>query len=96
MVKEKPKRKGFKRSKKEWEESITTHIGKFVDRFSLDDLITVGVGIWAALHTNNPLATFHGMIGYKLARSEGIPSELAGLGILAEIKDSSYSKDYGG
>lgn len=45
MVKE--SRKGFNRSQKEWEESISGHIGKLIDRISVDDVMkatALGVG----------------------------------------------------
>lgn len=38
MVKRKKPRKGFKRSRKEWEKSIAGHIGKFIDRLSAEDV----------------------------------------------------------
>jgi len=80
MVKEKPKRKGFKRSKKEWEESIAGHIGNFVNRLSLDDLVALSIGIWGALHMGDPKGFATGLIGYKLAKS---PSNLgAGAGLV--------------
>jgi len=43
MVKRKPKnpRKGFNRSKKEWEESIATHIGKFIDKLDGNQIMTL-------------------------------------------------------
>ena len=34
-------RKGFKRSAKQWEESIATHIGKFIDRLTVNDILNV-------------------------------------------------------
>ena len=33
------KRKSFTRSNKEWEESITGHIGKFIDKITVDEIM---------------------------------------------------------
>lgn len=43
MVKRKRRNKGFKRSKKEWEESIAGHMGKFVDRLSAEDIVKLAM-----------------------------------------------------
>ena len=80
--------KGFKRSQKEWEESIAAHIGKFGDRITLDDLLAIAVGIWGAVHTQWPAHFLTGAIGYKLARTMGgTPpvSQIAGLSILGAL-----------
>jgi len=82
MVSKKQSRKGFKRSQEEWEESIATHIGKFFDNLKLDDFITLLVGGWAGYATEDPVNILTGMIGYKLARTDGIPSQVVGLGML--------------
>lgn len=34
-------RKGFKRSAKEWEETIAAHIRKFIDRLSVNDILNL-------------------------------------------------------
>lgn len=43
MVKEKKKKndhgRGFKRTKKQWENSVADHIGKFVDKLTLRDVL---------------------------------------------------------
>lgn len=90
MGKKKPS-KGFKRSDKEWEESIAGHIGKLVDRLSFDDLMAIIVGGWAAYTFKSPGHFLWGSIGYKLARTPGgggivgSPSQIAGLITLAAL-----------
>lgn len=37
----KKKRKGFSRSAKEWEESIAGHLGKFIDKLTLTDIMNI-------------------------------------------------------
>ena len=69
-------------------DSLATHAGKFLDRMQLDDMLAIGMGAWGALHTQAPEHFLTGMIGYKLARTEGgTPpmSQVAGLGILAAL-----------
>lgn len=39
----KKKRKGFTRSKKEWEETISRHIGTFIDKLTTTDIMNIGV-----------------------------------------------------
>ncbi|GAH96748.1 unnamed protein product [marine sediment metagenome] len=44
MVKKQRKpRKGFTRSQKEWEETIAAHIGKFIDKLTVTDVMNVAV-----------------------------------------------------
>lgn len=76
---------GFKRTQKQWENSLADHIGNFGDRLTFDDLIAIAVGGWAALHTQHPIHFLSGVLGYKLARTDGIPSELTGIAILAAV-----------
>lgn len=82
-------RKGFSRSKKEWEETIASHIGKAIDRFTIDDFLTIGVGIWGGLHMEDPLAGLVAAIGYRLASRPigGTPpvAQIAGVSMLAAI-----------
>ena len=85
--------KGFKRSRKEWAETIATHLGKFVDRLTPDDALLMGLGAWGALHTQ----TLHGglatMLGYKLATTGGGTPPLAqvsGLILLSGVGAAPY------
>lgn len=39
----KKKRKGFSRSQKQWEESVAAHIGKFIDKLTLTDVMNIAV-----------------------------------------------------
>jgi len=83
----KTKQKPFwKKKQTEQEVSINDHIGRLIDRLSLDDLLALGVGAWGAIHTESVAGFMLGTIGYKLARTEGgTPpfSQMAGLGMLA-------------
>lgn len=59
----------------------------FKDR-SIDDLIAMGVGVWAWKHSGEPASALAGMVGYKLARTEGgAPpiSQISGLAVLSAI-----------
>ena len=47
-------KKGFSRSKKEWEESISRHIGNFIDKLSMTDvfnLMTFGASAYLSYTT---------------------------------------------
>ena len=37
------RKKGFRRSKKEWEESVSLHVGKFIDKLTMDDLVKLSM-----------------------------------------------------
>lgn len=64
---------------------ILNEIKEWFKARSIDDLITMGVGLWAAKHTNKPLNALHGMIGYKLATAPNVPASMVGVGILAAV-----------
>ena len=49
----KPPNKGFKRSEKEWEESIAGHIGKFVDKLTLDEITRVSLFLTGTVVAHN-------------------------------------------
>lgn len=85
--------KGFKRTRKEWEETLATHMGKFIDRLTPDDALLMSLGAWGALHTQ----TLHGglatMLGYKLATTAGGTPPLAqvsGLILLSSVGAAPY------
>lgn len=64
---------------------LTKALEKMAEKFTLDDLICLGVGAWAAKHTNKPLNALHGMIGYKLAVAPNLPTSMVGIAILAAV-----------
>lgn len=79
-------------AKKEWESHksniqyrVSKAFEKMAEKFTLDDLICLGVGAWAAKHTNDPLNALHGMIGYKLAVAPNLPTSMVGVAILAAV-----------
>lgn len=69
--KKKVPRKGFKRTEKEWEKSIAGHLGKMVDRLTVDDVLTVACAILGYHAFEDWRWAVAGAIGYKLARTEG-------------------------
>lgn len=75
--------------KKEWEERTSNILyllkQKTFDKLSFDDLLTLGVGAWAAKHTGDPLNALHGMIGFKLAMAPNLPTSMVGIAILAAV-----------
>lgn len=93
------KRKGFSRSKKEWEESIATHIGKFIDRLTMKDLIELGLmgglayagykefGLEGALigPVSLKLATTPGGMGLPVSQTAGLLG-LVSLGLAMQTK----------
>jgi len=90
MLKMKAKIEGkkafWKRKQTEQESSISDHIGKLVDRLSLDDMLALGIGAWGAIHTESLEGFLTALLGYKLATTEGgTPpvSQIAGIGLLA-------------
>jgi hypothetical protein len=60
---------GFRRSKKQWENSIADHLGKFVDRLTMTDVLN-GIAFGAG-----SLATYYGITGLG-AISKEIPDWL--------------------
>jgi len=93
----KKRRQGFNRSKKEWEQSIARHIGKFIDNLKGDDILNLcAAGICAygsfmaakELGADNALAAGaagSGIIAYKLATSMNMIAGAAGCGYLASV-----------
>lgn len=72
MVKKKKARKGFKRSKKEWEESIAGHIGKAIDRIEpLEGLLLIGLALAGVEAFGDWKGALLGPIGLKLAMTQG-------------------------
>lgn len=102
-------RKGFTRSKKEWEESAAGHIGKFIDRLRPADIIDLiallGISYYGYELTHDARGPIVGAIGYKLATTMGgTPpvAQIAGLSILGAMgltilgKMAPYSIDIAG
>ncbi|MFH1327292.1 MAG: hypothetical protein ABIH76_00330 [Candidatus Bathyarchaeota archaeon] len=97
MVKRKQRkpRKGFNRSAKEWEQSIATHIGKFIDNLDAKnvlDLFTAAIcaygGYRAGEVIGQPIETRLGMaasgvLGYQLAKSMNPVAGASGTVLLA-------------
>jgi len=95
--KQRKPRKGFTRSKKQWEESIAGHIGKFIDNMKGDDLLNLfaaGVcafgGYSAAKRLGgNETAALGGaatsVVAFQLAKSMNIIAGGAGIGFLAGV-----------
>lgn len=84
MAKKRP-RKGFKRSQKEWEESIAGHIGKAIDNFSFDDFIAIAIGTAAAYRFKNPWHFLTGSVAYKMARSQNLAAGISGTATLGTM-----------
>ena len=68
-------RKGFTRSKKEWEKSIAGHIGKLVDKLTAKDLIDISLNVGLAYAGYQVFKDWKGAlfgpISLKLAQVEG-------------------------
>jgi len=71
--------------KKKQRNKILNEIKEWFKARSIDDLITMGVGLWAAKHTNQPVHALSGMIGYKLALAPNMPSSMVGIALLANV-----------
>jgi len=81
-------RKGFTRSRKEWEESLATHIGKVVDNLSGKDLADLalvgGLAYLGYYHLKNPVGLLYGPVCLKLATSMNSTAGIAGtLGLVS-------------
>ena len=90
-------RKGFKRSNKEWEESLSGHIGRLVDRLSFDDWLALAIGAVAGYATESWEGALTGMIGYKLATTRGGSppvAQIAGLVTLSGLGLASLAMQY--
>jgi len=87
MVSKKLKKqhKALKQKRKKLLSELTDQLKKLGERLTLDDLITLSVGFWAAFHTRYPTHALTGMVGYKLARSDNLISGAAGVGVLAAL-----------
>jgi len=88
----KKQRNGFNRSQKEWEESIATHIGKFIDKLTLKDVTEaalMGGLAYLSYEEFGLKGALIGPIALKLALAPaglGIPvSQTAGLLGLASL-----------
>ena len=76
----------WKKKKVEQEASISDHIGRLIDRLSLDDIFALSIGAWGAVHTESVEGFLTALLGYKLATTMGgTPpvSQIAGIGLLA-------------
>ena len=83
MGKGKQQKPFWKKKRTEQEASISDHIGRLIDRLSLDDMIALGIGAWGAYHTNHWTGFLTGMTGYRLARSANLAAGLSGISMLA-------------
>jgi len=93
----KKKRKGFSRSKKQWEESIARHIGKFIDNLKGEDLlnlISAGICAYAGFNAAKQLGgddiqavsgAGSGIIAYQLAKSMNLIAGASGTAYLASL-----------
>jgi hypothetical protein len=79
------KHKLLGKSNNAWKKSLNDHIGKFADRLSLDDLLTLGIGVLGGLHTESLEGGMITMVGYKLARANNLPAGLAGVATLTAV-----------
>lgn len=85
MAKGKSEKAFWKKKRAEQEASISEHLGKLIDRLSLDDMLTVGIGAASAIGTKEPMNFLTGMVAYKLARTDGLISQATGVGTLAAL-----------
>ncbi|MCK5611806.1 hypothetical protein KAR91_58595 [Candidatus Pacearchaeota archaeon] len=89
MGKRTPKKKKpvkiLHKTKDEWVESISTHISKFIDRMSTDDAIGIAIGSWAAFALKDPWMFLPGIVAYRMARTDGLISQGAGVASLAML-----------
>lgn len=65
--------------------SLTTHLGKMVDRATVDDLVCLATGFLGYEALGDIKGGLIGMVGYKLATTDGTASEVAGLAILTTL-----------
>ena len=85
MGKGKQQKPFWKKKKLEQESSISDHIGRLIDRLSLDDMLTIGIGAASAIGTKEPMNFLTGAVAYKLARTDGLISQATGVGTLAAL-----------
>lgn len=88
-IRAKKRRKGVTRSQRGWEESVAGHVGRFIDRLTLDDILTISVGVLGGMRTHHAVGALAAAIGYRLATKPigGTPpiSQMVGVGILAAV-----------
>jgi len=77
--------RGFKRTQKQWENSFADHVGKFIDRLHVDDLLMIGLAIQGVRVTQRLEGAFIGPVGLKLAQSSNLPAGAAGLVLLGGL-----------
>lgn len=77
------KDKGVKRKK--ILSDVLDQLKKFTERLAVDDLITLGIGVWSYRYTKKPEYALLGMTGYKLAQAPNLPSSMVGIGMLAAV-----------
>lgn len=82
LPKKKKPRKGFTRSRKAWEESIATHIGKIIDNLTGKDIVDIGIASGLAYlgyqRIKQPSGLLYGPICLRLATSMNIVAGTAG------------------
>lgn len=91
VTKPRKKRKGFTRSQKEWEESIATHLGKFIDKLTpqqLIDFLAYGIAAYYGQEAVRKQGvedlnarvggSAMAIISLKLATSMNLPAGVAG------------------
>lgn len=64
---------------------VTEQIKKFTERLTFDDILAISIGGWAAYSLGKPIHFLSGSLAYKLARTEGNVSQLAGLATLGML-----------
>lgn len=72
---------------------IIEEIKKFGRRLTLDDLITITIGLYGAKALKHPYGFLWGTVGYKLARSESTLAAGTGLSTLAILGLAGIPKE---
>lgn len=73
------------KKRKKIESFAMDRIKSLVDNLTFDDLLAISIGVWAAHSLGKPIHFLSGSVAYKLARTEGNISQLAGLGTLGML-----------
>jgi len=86
--------KGFKRTRKQWEEALADNIGKFIHKVKIDELIPFLFSTYMGYRASqriggdtksNLIAAGSGGVAYKLATSMNTPAGMMGTGYLTLI-----------
>jgi len=92
LAKKRTRGKGFQRTSKQWEETISTHIGEVINRgHAVDYLLNIALAYTGYSLTNDWRGLIIGPIALKLASAHNVVAGAAGVAALSYMGLASLS-----